>query len=104
MNFRVGVKFCGHCNPARDMWQIYKDLTTTAGDGFDVTLLSETDENHQYDCCVMMNACSIACATEAKAMKHCVRVEPDAVDGIIAENSDIVDLILNRIKDKCAAG
>ena len=132
MNLQVGVKFCGHCNPAMDMWRIYKNLLSKTRDGFDVTLLGdgldvtqqgiapgdsldvtqqgdeygvtspvETDKGIQYDCFVIMNACRIACASEPQVQKPCIRVEPGAVDGMVADSSCIVDLIVSSIKEKC---
>jgi hypothetical protein len=54
---RVGVKFCGNCQPRRDMSALYRALQRQAGD------LAFVRWSDPADILLILQACDTACAT-----------------------------------------
>ncbi len=55
---RVGVKFCGNCNPLVDMGAVLRQLTTPSGD---VRFVSWSEDD--YVALLVLNGCSRDCAS-----------------------------------------
>ncbi|GHU63153.1 hypothetical protein AGMMS49983_05990 [Clostridia bacterium] len=73
---RVGVKFCGHCSPRREMTEVLNTLRTLDPET-DFTIFSE---NPDADALLILNACETGCATRPDFPGPVILVTPESVD------------------------
>jgi len=76
MSARIGVKFCGHCNPQVDMTAVLAQVQARAlGWSF-----GRWDEDG-YDVLLVLGACPAVCASRPAFAGPAVVAASDAVDG-----------------------
>lgn len=72
---RVGVKFCGNCNPHCDMPALLAGLSARMPD---VVFVGWNDGN--FDVLLVLNGCPAACATRPAFAGPVILVSSDSVD------------------------
>ena len=95
---RIGVKFCGGCNPVINRGRIYKELQRQCP-GRCGLIRDEQDE--VWDIGVVLGGCPVACADSdelrQKARKWIV-VGGNMVDFYPVDESNIVETIIEKAK------
>lgn len=90
---RIGIKFCGHCSPRRDMAYIEKRL-------------KETGENHEFvyfakdthvDILLVLNACESACAAIPTFEGKIITATPETVDFVPVKGQNLAEAILEKL-------
>ena len=98
--FRIGVRYCGGCNPQIDRSRIVKEL----GDGLQ-RMGREVDLTTERDKCVevvlLVNGCRHACL-EAENLKgvhgpRVISVRGEMVDDECMEEGDMAKVLIQRI-------
>lgn len=90
---RVGVKFCGNCNPSVDMPALVRELAARA-EG--VTFVRWDDES--YELLLILSACRCDCATRPPFAGPVVVATSEAVDLWPVAEDILPDAILAALK------
>jgi hypothetical protein len=98
---RIGVKFCGNCQPRRDMPALYQALCRAR----DLVFVSWSDP--AYDMLLILQACDAACATIPDFAGPKVEVIASSLDFVEHEDDDAllaaVLAVLRREPEKLVA-
>ncbi|WP_040683326.1 hypothetical protein [Thermosinus carboxydivorans] len=86
---KVGVKFCGNCNPYVDMPTIFKELSMRAKG---ITFVRWDDEN--YDVLLVLSSCGRDCATRPDFTGPVIVATSEAVDRWPVTAGELPDAIL----------
>lgn len=90
----VGVKFCGHCAPRRDMTEVYAALRAQAPE----LLFCCWAEKAAADALLILNACRSECASRPAFLGPVVVVSPEAVDHWPTPPDQLCPAILQRLR------
>lgn len=86
---KIGIKYCGGCNPRYDRTEVVLRLKEYIGEGHSI---ETTKKGIIYDIVIILCGCTSACANnqnlEAKYAKVCITSESD-----IGKLLDIIDKI-----------
>lgn len=92
---RIGIKFCGHCSPRRDMAYIAKRLKETAKKHEFVYFSEDTN----VDILLVLNACESACAAIPAFEGKIITATPETVDFVPVKGEELASKILEKIQD-----
>jgi hypothetical protein len=73
---KVGVKFCGNCNPQVDMPELFK---RSIAQGLEVTFV-RWDNDKEYDVLLVLSSCPVDCATRPSFAGPVIVATSEAVD------------------------
>ena len=77
---KVSVKFCGHCAPRMDMWDLYEGLQKACAQipgGIQFVFYMNDPDG---DILLVLNACQAACASFGPFDGKVIRVSPGQID------------------------
>ena len=80
---RIGVKFCGNCQPRRDMVELYKRLKAETPD---LTFVSWSEP--EYAALLVLQACDAACAAMPPFTGPTVEVIVSTLDFVEYEDDE----------------
>ena len=90
---RIGVKFCGNCNPHYDMPGLVTALAARA-DGLTFVRADEGD----YDVLFILNSCGIACATRPPFGGRVVAITSESVDNWPVTEEELPTAVLGALQ------
>ncbi len=90
---KVGVKFCGNCNPCVDMPALFRALAARA-EGVSFVRWDDAD----YDVLLVLSSCRSDCATRPPFAGPVVSATSEAVDLWPVAEDDLSDTILAALK------
>lgn len=95
-NREISIKFCGGCNPRINRGQIAQEVRERlARSGYAVSY-----NRLDVDLVIYMSGCSADCARRySTTQDRCVAVAGTAVDCMAAEEHELVNEIMNRVRD-----
>jgi len=93
-SLKVGIKYCGHCQPQMDTKELYEQLLLQMKDAefFYFAL------NENVDILLILNACQVGCASRPKFHGRTIIVTPNEVDYWPVEKQDIVRKVIEKIR------
>ncbi len=91
-NKKIGIKFCGHCSPRKDMMELAKELAAASETLTFVYYSQDTD----VDGLLVLNACEAACAGIPDHPGPVILVTPQTVDHWPVKEEDLADYILKK--------
>lgn len=77
---KVSVKFCGHCAPRMDMWELYEKLQKTCAKLSDKVQFVYYMNDRDADLLLVLNACQAACASVDPFDGKMIWVSPGEID------------------------
>ena len=80
---RVGLKYCGHCQPRRDMVALMRLVEADAPE-----MAFERWSDPEYDVLLVLQACDVACAEVASTARPRVEVIVSTIDFVDYETDD----------------
>jgi hypothetical protein len=86
---RVGVKFCGNCNPLADMGAVLQELEAQAGD---VEFVPWSEE--PYDVLLILSGCGRDCATRPDFDGRVIEATDASVDQMPVAATELPEAIL----------
>ena len=94
---KVSVKFCGHCAPRMDMWDLFEELQKACaqipgGIRF-VFYMNDPDA----DILLVMNACQAACAHVDSFPGKVIKVSPGEIDNWPVLEEDMSELLCKML-------
>ncbi len=92
-NKKIGIKFCGHCSPRRDMQKLSVQLKEEAG----CITFVHYSEDQDVDALLILNACEVACAKCPDYFGPVIIVTPETVDHWPVERGFLAKAILKRL-------
>ncbi|AYD40523.1 hypothetical protein D4Z93_08280 [Clostridium fermenticellae] len=92
---RVGVKFCGNCNPHINTAFLLEQLKNSSRDMKFVCW-----EKNKYDILLLLNSCPVGCATRPEFDGPLVIVTSDSVNYLPVSFEKIVNEILKALRQK----
>lgn len=93
-NFKVGIKYCGHCQPRMDTKEIYDELRLQMKEiEFCYFALDE-----KVDILLILNACEVGCASHPTFHGRIIIVTPNEIDFWPVERVDMVRKIIEKIR------
>jgi len=81
--FRVGVKFCGNCNPNIETAAIYKELIE------DDSIEYISANNPPYDALLILNGCKIACTKIPAFSGPIILLDEDTINNVSVPKSQM---------------
>ncbi len=92
---RVGVKYCGNCNPQIDTPALLRDLQALAEEidfvGWDGT--------GGYEVLLVINGCQVGCATRPAFDGPCIDVTSEEIRRWPVPRSELAGAVLAALKD-----
>ncbi len=95
---KVAAKLCGHCNPRRDMVEVFRSLEGAAPD-MEFSFYSRDPE---ADILLILNACHVECAEVPRFEGPVIIVSDSTVDHWPVADGDLSQAILARIREVSA--
>lgn len=92
---RVGVKFCGNCNPRINMPELAGTLAAAAAEARFV----RWDDQSGYDILLVLNSCQVGCATRPPFKGPCVFVTSESVDRWPVYEHQLVATVLHALNN-----
>jgi hypothetical protein len=86
---RVGVKFCGNCNPLADLRAVMQELSAQAND---VAFVAWDDD--EYDVLLILSSCSRDCATRPAFAGPLIEATDASINGWPVATADLPAAIL----------
>lgn len=96
---KIGVKFCGHCAPRRDMVEVYAILRDRAPHLTFCYFVSDPE----VDLLLVLNACEAECASRPTFDGPVIVVSPTMVDHWSVTPDQLPDRILARIEERSSS-
>lgn len=94
---KVGVKFCGQCNPRHDVQALYRRLVEKgAKTALDIRPLVQMPKP---DAVLVLAGCGAACAEPPQTDRPVVWVAPGQVDGRATPPEGMADAVLARLSE-----
>lgn len=90
---KVGVKFCGNCNPQLDMINLKKWLEISAPE---VAFVHWEDEG--YDVLLLLSSCPVDCTSRPVFAGPMIQVTSELVERSSFEKDEIPDAVLKVIR------
>jgi hypothetical protein len=90
---KIGVKFCGHCNPQADMPALLETLAKA-----EPCLDFGRWELPGYEVLLVLNACSAGCATKPTFDGTVLWVTPASVNDCPIEKGELCTTILQKLR------
>jgi len=91
---KVGVKFCGNCNPYVDMPAVLQSLVAQAA-----SLEFVHWEKPDYEVLLILNACPVGCCGRPSFLGPQVIVTSDAVDYWPVSKNELLPRILKVLRE-----
>ncbi len=91
---RIGVKFCGNCNPRLDTPELVRLLATESGE----LEFVRWDDRNGYAVLLVLNSCQIGCATFPNFAGPCIVVTNECVQHYPVREADMPAAIVNAIR------
>ena len=92
---RIGIKFCGHCSPRRDMAYI-ADMLMKKGVNHEFVYFAE---DTRVDILLVLNACESACAAIPPFEGKIIIATPETVDYVPVERENLMESIIKKIQN-----
>lgn len=93
---KVAVKFCGHCNPQMDMFELYRALLGKC----EKTEFCFFSQDSCADLLLVLNACSSQCAACPPFSGQTVIVSPEEIDHWPVSSEHLLSAIQKTIEGK----
>lgn len=96
---KIGVKFCGGCNPQIDRLEILKKISNRLPEGYQLITNFPPDS---LDTAVLLCGCPAACAEIPRIEKmatNWVSVSGEMVDGLQVPESELANVILKKLAE-----
>lgn len=93
---KIGVKFCGHCNPCLDIWELYRQLLKFMPDVEFVFFLNDQD----VDILLILNACYAACCSRPVFSGPVVSVSPGQIDDLTVPEGHMLEALRDKLRSK----
>lgn len=93
----VGVKFCGHCNPCLDIWELYRQLCVAMPEIAFCFFLDKQD----VDALLILNGCYAACCSRPDFDGPVISVSPGAIDHWTVAPESVLNELCDRLRS-CA--
>ena len=93
---RIGVKFCGNCNPRLDMPELFKSLAAEVK--AEELNFVRWDDSDGYEVLLVLNSCQVGCATLPEFTGTCIIVTNESVQNWPVREEDLPAAILNAIR------
>jgi hypothetical protein len=90
---KVGVKFCGNCNPHKDMTNVLQTLMA-----LEKSIQFVSWQETPYDVLLILSGCPVDCATRPEFIGSHVIVTSESVDHVLAAESDLPFRILDALQ------
>lgn len=86
---KIGIKYCGGCNPRYDR----KDIVTRLEDEYKDLIINLINKNEDYDLVIILCGCSSCCINDEDLMGKYGKV-------IVAQDKDYINILntINSIK------
>ncbi len=91
---KVSIKFCGHCAPHMDMWELSKQLQAALSD---VEFSYYAMDPSPADVLLILNACRVGCATRPPFEGRVILVTPDEVDYVSVPPGELLTELIKKI-------
>jgi len=91
---KVAVKFCGHCAPYMDMWELSEQLQAALRDA---EFIYYAMDRSPADILLILNACRVGCATRPPFDGKVIVVTPDEVDYVTVPSGSLLTEVLKKI-------
>ncbi|WP_371380467.1 hypothetical protein [Sporomusa aerivorans] len=91
---KIGVKFCGNCNPHYDMPGLVTELAAQV----DGLTFGRWDKG-EYDILLVLNSCSIGCATRLLFGGRVIVVTSESVDHWPVTKEELPNVVLVALQD-----
>ena len=92
---RVGIKFCGHCSPRRDMQRLAGELKERKRDCEFVYW----SQNTNVDVLLILNACEAGCAKQPAFVGSIIHVTPETVDYWQVEAKELCNTVIKKLEE-----
>ncbi len=89
---KVGVKFCGSCNPYIDMGYVYKNIQGILG----VQYVSWESKN--YDVLLIISGCPKNCITKPDFKGPAIIVAGNFIDMVTVSDEKLVEVLREKIE------
>ena len=96
---KIGVKFCGHCAPRRDMMELYFVLRERAPQ----LAFSYFASDPEVDLLLVLNACEVECASRPAFDGPVIVVSPTMVDHWPVSPEQLPDRILSELEERASS-
>lgn len=94
---RIGVKYCGNCNPQIDMPELVKSLILKTSE-YDFV---EWDSSEGYDVLLILSSCTRECASRPPFDGPCIAANSEEVEHWPAQRNELVVAILTALSQNC---
>ena len=91
---RIGVKYCGNCNPCLDGPGLVKALAQ-ATDTFEFV---RWDDSGSYDVLLILNSCAVGCATHPLFEGPCIVATSESIERWPVQEHEYADALLKTLE------
>ena len=86
----IGIKFCGHCNPRLDVWELFQQLRLAMPDATFHFYIHDPNP----DVLVLLNGCHVACCSRPPFSGPIISVSPGEINNqTVAPETLLAELV-----------